>query len=298
MKVAVYWGCVIPTIQYGYEMSVRAVMPRLGIELVDLDNVSCCGTPVQSVNMFAALYLAARNLAIAEKTGLSDLLLPCNGCYLSLSEAKHFLSHDEKLKEEINSLLKEENLRYEGSIKIWHTINLLHDLIKEEKIREAVRHPLNCLKLAVHYGCHILRPSTLQTVDDPENPKKMDELIEWLGAETTAYPEKLDCCGYMLLLSHPDAAFTFAGLKLKAVQDLGADALVVSCPSCQMMFDMRQKSVGATIGAKLGIPVLYYSQLLGIAMGMETEKLGLHLNRSPIDELLRKVGLISTVASP
>jgi len=298
LKVAVYWGCVIPTIQYGYEMSVRAVMPRLGIELIDLDNVSCCGTPVQSVNMLAALYLAARNLATAEKTGLSDLLLPCNGCYLSLSEAKHFLSHDEKLKEEINSLLKEENLRYEGSIKIWHTINLLHDLIKEEKIREAVKNPLNCLKLAVHYGCHILRPSTLQTVDDPENPRKMDELIEWMGAKSMSYPEKLDCCGYMLLLSHPDAAFTFAGLKLKAVQDWGADALVVSCPSCQMMFDMRQKSAGATIGAKLGIPVLYCTQLLGIAMGIETEKLGLHLNRSALDEFLRKASLISTAASP
>ena len=273
-------------------------MPRLGIELVDLDNVSCCGTPVQSVNMFAALYLAARNLAIAEKTGLSDLLLPCNGCYLSLSEAKHFLSHDEKLKEKVNTLLKEENLRYEGSIKIWHTINLLHDLIKEEKIREAVRRPLNGLKLAVHYGCHILRPSTLQTVDDPENPRKMDELIEWLGAKSTSYPEKLDCCGYMLMLSHPEAAFTFTGLKMKVVQDWGADALVVSCPSCQMMFDMRQKSAAATIGAKLGIPVLYYTQLLGIAVGIETEKLGLHLNRSPVDELLRKAGLISAAASP
>lgn len=298
MKVAVYWGCVIPTIQYGYEMSVRAVMPRLGVELIDLDNVSCCGTPVQSVNMLAALYLAARNLAIAEKTGLSDLLLPCNGCYLSLSEAKHFLSHDEKLKEKINTLLEEENLQYAGSIKIWHTINLLHDLVKEEKIREAVKHPLNGLKLATHYGCHIIRPSTLQTVDDPENPRKMDELVEWLGAKSTAYPEKLDCCGYMLLLSHPDAAFTFSGLKMKAVQDWGADAFVVSCPSCQMMFDMRQKSAAATIGAKLSIPVLYYTQLLGIAMGMETEELGLHLNRSPIDELLRKAGLISAAASP
>ncbi len=297
MKVAVYWGCVIPTIQYGYEMSVRAVMQRLDVDLVDLDNVSCCGTPAQSVNMLAALYLAARNLALAETTGLNDLLLPCNGCYLSLSEAQHLLSHDEKLREEINTLLKEENLQYKGSIKIWHTINLLHDLVKEEKIKEAVRHPLKNLKLAAHYGCHILRPSTLQTVDNPEDPRKMDELINWLGAESISYPEKLDCCGYMLLLSHPDAAFTFSGLKIKAVQDLGADALVVSCPSCQTMFDMRQKSAGATTGAKLSLPVLYYTQLLGIAMGIETEKLGLHLNRSPIDDFLRKAGLISVTPS-
>jgi len=298
LKVAVYWGCVIPTVQYGYEMSVRAVMPHLDIELVELSDTSCCGTPVQSVNMFAALYLAARNLAIAEKTGLDDLLLPCNGCYLSLSEAKHFLSQDDKLKERINEALKEENLRYEGSIKIWHTVNLLHDLVGGERIRETVKHSLKSLKIAVHYGCHILRPSTLQPVDDSENPRKMDELVEWLGAKSVPYPEKLDCCGAMLLLSHPDAAFTFSGLKLKAVQDWGADALVVSCPSCQMMFDMRQKSAAATTGAKLNLPVLYYTQLLGLAMDIPTERLGLNLNRSPVDDLLQKAGLISTAASP
>lgn len=297
MKVAVYWGCLIPTIQYGYEISVRAVMPQLDLELVELNNVSCCGTPIQSVNMFASLYLAVRNLAIAEKTGLDNLFLPCNGCYLSLSEAKHFLSQDNKLKERINNILKEENLRYEGSIKIWHTINLLHDFVGEEKIREVVKRSLKGLKLAVHYGCHILRPSTLQPVDNSENPRKMDELVEWLGAKSIAYPEKLDCCGYMLLLSHPNAALTFTGLKLKAVQDWGADALAVSCPSCQMMFDMRQKSAGATTGIKLNLPVLYYTQLLGLAMNISTERLGLNLNRSPIDGLLQKVGLMSTASS-
>ncbi len=297
MKVSVYWGCIIPTIQYSYEMSVRALMPKLGVELIDLNNVSCCGTPISSVNMFAAVYLATRNLAIAEKTVSRDLLLPCNGCYLSLSKAKHFLSQDVELREKIRSLLEEENLRYEGSMKLWHIINLLHDLVGYERIREAVKHPLKGLKLAVHYGCHILRPSTLQPVDDSENPRKMEDLVEWLGAVSMQYPERLYCCGYMLLLSHPDAAFTFSGLKLKALQDRGADALVVSCPSCQMMFDMRQKSAGATTGAKLNLPVLYYTQLLGLAMGTSAERLGLNLNRSPIDNLLQKAGLMSTAAS-
>lgn len=297
MKVAVYWGCLIPTIQYGYEMSVKAVMPQLDLEPVELDNVSCCGTPIQSVNMFAALYLAVRNLAIAEETGLDNLFLPCNGCYLMLSEAIHFLSQDNELKERINKALREENLWYEGSIKIWHTVNLLHDLVGEKRIREVAKRSLKGLKVAVHYGCHILRPSTLQPVDDSENPRKMDELVEWLGAESIAYPEKLDCCGYMLLLSHPNAALTFTGLKLKAVQDWGADALVVACPSCQMMFDMRQKSAGATTGVKLNLPVLYYTQLLGLGMNISTERLGLNLNRSPIDGLLQKVGLMSTASS-
>lgn len=288
MKMAVYWGCVIPTMQYSYEMSIREIMPNLGVELVDLDNASCCGTPVQSVNMVAAVYLAARNIAIAEKMGFKDLLAVCNGCHLSLFEAAYFLSHDEKLREQVNALLKEEELQYSGIMKIWHTIDFLHDTIGEEAIKKAVKHPLNGLKLAVHYGCHILRPSSVGTVDDPENPQKLDRLIEWLGARSIPYSEKLDCCGAMLMLSHPDAAFTFTGLKLKAVQELGVDAFVDSCPSCQNMFDVRQKSAAATTGAKLNMPVIYYTQLLGLAMGIPQEKLGLNLNRSPIDEFLQK----------
>jgi len=288
LKVAVYWGCVIPTIQYAYEMSVREVMPHLGVELADLENASCCGTPVQSVNMYAAVYLAARNIAIAEKMGFNELLAVCNGCHLSLFEAAHLLTHDPKLMEEMNGLLKEEGLHYSGEMKIWHTIDFLHDKVGEAAIKKTVTHPLSGLKLAVHYGCHILRPSSVGTVDDPESPKKLDELIEWLGAESIQYSEKLDCCGAMLMLSHPDAAFTFTGLKLKAVQDLGADALVDSCPSCQNMFDVRQKSAAATTGAKLNLPIIYYTQLLGLAMEIPQEKLGLNLNRSPIDEFLQK----------
>lgn len=288
MKMTVYWGCVIPTMQYAYEMSVREIMPRLGVELVDLDNASCCGTPVQSINMQTALYLATRNIAIAEKMGYTDLLAVCNGCHLSLSEVTHFLTHDEKLREEINGLLKEEELLYSGKIKIWHTIDFLHDKIGEDAIKKAVIHSLTGFKFAVHYGCHILRPSTVGTVDDPENPQKLDRLIEWLGAKSVQYPEKLDCCGAMLMLSHPDAAFTFTGLKLKAIQDLGVDAVVDSCPSCQNMFDVRQKSAGATTGAKLNLPIVYYTQLLGLTMGIPQEKLGLNLNRSPIDEFLQR----------
>jgi heterodisulfide reductase subunit B len=288
MKVAVCWGCVIPTSQYAYEMSVREIMPHLGVELVDLDNASCCGTPVQSVNMVAAVYLAARNIAIAEKMGFSDLLVVCNGCHLSLFEAAHFLKEDEKLRKQVNALLKEEDLQYSGKVKIWHTIDFLHDKVGEDAVKKAVTNPLNGLKVAVHYGCHILRPSSVGTVDDPENPQKLDKLIEWLGVKSLPYPEKLDCCGAMLMLSHPDAAFTFTGLKLKAVQDTGAEALIDSCPSCQNMFDVRQKSAGATTGAKLNFPVIYYTQLLGLAMGISQEKLGLNLNRSPVDGFLQK----------
>jgi len=289
LKVAVYWGCTIPAVQYAYEMSVRDVLPRLGVELVDLEDFSCCGIPLKSVNTFASIYLAARNMAIAEKTGLDKSLVLCNGCHLSLSEAKHFLKTDEKLRQQVDSVLNDEGLKFSGSMRIWHIVDFLHDVIGKEAIKKTLKKTLNGLKFASHYGCHIIRPSALGRVDDPENPKKIDELIEWLGAKSVDYPEKLDCCGAMLLLSHPNAALTFGGLKMKAVQECRVDGLVDACPSCHMMFDMRQKSAGATVGAKLSIPVLYYTQLLGVAMGIENEKLGLDLNRSPIDELLQKI---------
>ncbi len=290
MRIPVYWGCVIPNVEYAYEISVKEILPRLEVELVDLENVSCCGLPVRSVNAYAFLYLSARNLALAEKTGLKDLLVACNGCHLALSEAMHFLNHDEKLREKVNSLLREEGLEYTGSIRIWHLIDLLHDKVKEETIQKALKKPLKNLKLASHHGCHTIRPSRIGRIDDPENPRKMDDLIELLGATSVDYPEKLDCCGALLLWSHRDAALTFSGLKTMAVQEHGFDGLVVSCPACHLMFDARQKVAGVTVGSKLNLPVVYYSQLLGIAMGIEEEKLGLHLSRSPVDKLLEKIG--------
>ena len=287
--MSAYWGCVIPNVEYAYEMSVREILPRLGVDLVDLENASCCGIPVRSVNAYAFLYLSARNLALAEKTDLKDLLVMCNGCHLTLSEAMHYLDHDEKLRKKVNSLLREEDLEYTGSIRIWHLIDLLHDKIKEENIQKALKKPLKDLKLASHHGCHIIRPSRLGRIDNPENPRKMDDLIELLGATSVDYPEKLDCCGALLLWSHRDAALTFTGLKIMALQEHGFDGLVVSCPACHLMFDARQKVAGVTVGSKLNLPVLYYSQLLGTAMGIEEEKLGLHLNRSPVDKLLEKI---------
>ncbi len=290
MKIPIYWGCLIPHTQYAYEMSIREVLPKLGIELIELENVSCCGLPMRSVNTYASIYLAMRNLAVAEGTGLKNLLLPCTGCHLSFSEAIHFWKQDEELRKKISLLLAEEGLEYSGTIRIWHLIDLLHDLVKKETILKSMKKKLDGLTLASHYGCHIIRPSTLGRIDDPENPRKLDNLIALLGAKSPDYPEKLDCCGALLLWSRKDGAFTFSGLKLKAVQDLGFDGLVVACPACQNMFDARQNVSAATVGAKLNLPVLYYSQLLGVALGINDEKIGLHLNRSPIDRLLEKIG--------
>ena len=280
MKVAVYWGCKIPTAQYAYEMSVRQVFPHFDIELVDLKGASCCGGPVRSINTSAAIYLSARNLALSSQTGFGDLLVPCNECHFMLSEAKHRIDNDEEVREKMEKLLGEEGLKYSSSIKIWHVVDLLHDLVKVDAIKAEVVKPLKGLKFAVHPGCQIIRPSEIGRVDHAEKPRKLDTLVEALGAETLDYSEKLDCCGAALLYSHEDAALSLAGSKLKAVQSYGVDGFVDTCPYCHIMYDARQKEAAATVGGKLSLSVFYYTQLLGIALGVEQEKLGLHLNQS------------------
>jgi len=289
VKTAVFWGCRILTSQYAYEMSVRKVLPKLGVKLADLSEALCCGDPVKSINDFAAIYLSARIMALANLKGLDSLLVPCNRCHFAISEAKKVVEGNEKIGQKIDGLLKEEGLEYNPSVRIWHVIDLLHDCVGLENIKKAVLKPLKVLKLASHVGCQIIRYSDLGRVDDAENPRKLDELVGALGADSVDYAEKLDCCGAHLMCSHSDSALSLSGAKLKALQNLAVDGLVVSCPDCGLMFDFKQKDAATTVGAKLNVPVVYYTQLLGLALKIEEEKLGLHLNQSPVAQLLSKV---------
>jgi heterodisulfide reductase subunit B len=289
VKIAVFWGCCIQAKQFAYEMSIRETLPKLDVELVDLEELCCCGDPVKSVNEFTADFLAARILALANQTGLEDLLVPCNRCHFTISEAKDTMKNKLKTAKKITDLLKEEGLRYNPNIRIWHTIDLLHDYIGLQKIEKTVKNPLKGLKVVTHVGCQIIRYSDLGRVDDAENPRKLDELLTALGAESVEYAQKLDCCGAALMRSHIDSALSLAGSKLKAVQSLSVDGMVVSCPDCQLMFDANQKQAGTTVGAKLNVPVVYFTQLLGLAMGIEEKKLGLQLNQSPVEEILAKI---------
>jgi heterodisulfide reductase subunit B len=291
VKVAVFWGCRILTEHYAYEMSLREIMPELGVELTDLKGASCCGDPIKSVNDTAVTYLSARTLALANETGLTDLLVPCNRCHLTLSEAKHRLQNDLQMRNKVQTLLDEEGLTYSDDVHVWHTIDLLHDKVKPEKIKQKIKTPLNGFKFATHPGCQILRPSEIGRVDSPEAPRKFDDLVQVLGAETIDYSEKLDCCGSALLPTHQDAALSLAGAKIKVLQDYGVDGLVVSCPECHLMYDSRQEVAASTVGGRLKLPVFYYTQLLGVTLGIEHAKLGLHLNQSPVEELLKKHNL-------
>lgn len=284
-KYGLYPGCLMPTEQYAYEISLRETLPLLDIELVDIEGFSCCGEPLKSVNKLMTLYLSARNLAIAEKHHHLDLFVPCPMCHLALTECKHVLTQNHELREKIDSMLASEHLKYDGKTKIVHTIDLLHDHIGIEDITKRIKKPFKEQKTAVHYGCHLIRPTEIGRPDHSENPQKIEAILKAIGLKPLPYPQKLDCCGAPLLVNLPESALTKTGQKLQAVQTQGFDLLVDVCPWCHKMFDSRQAKAGEIVATKLQVPVFYLTQLLGIALGADKEKLGLELNQSPIEKL-------------
>jgi heterodisulfide reductase subunit B len=288
MKFALYLGCTVESEQYAHEISTREVFPKLGIQLVDVDGFNCCGYPLKSVSLPAWSYLSARNLALAEKLGL-DVLPLCNGCNLSFREVGHYLEANPELKQKVRGFLSSEGLTFVGKAKSRHILDVLHNVVGVDKIKSVVSRPLRGLKLATHYGCHALRPGEMQILDDSEDPRYLEELIAPLGAKVEDYPERLDCCGQGLAITTGKTALTISGTKLKAIQDRGFDAVVTVCPFCMKMLDAKQNAIRVTTKTDISLPVVYYTQLLGLAMGISAEKLGLNLNLSPVGEILKKL---------
>jgi heterodisulfide reductase subunit B len=289
VSTALFLGCSVPVRSQNYEASVRKVAPALGIELEDEKGFGCCGYPVQSVSRFAALVMAARNLALAAGRG-ADLCVLCSACGGSLMEAAAELEDLEE-RERVNAQLEPEGLRYEGGARVRHVAEILAHEIGPERIRRAVKRPLEGLIVAVHYGCHYLRPrETHPAGEDPEAPTSLDELVRATGARSVDYAGKLDCCGGGILGIHEDTALAISRRKLDAAADAGAEAMVVICPFCSVMLEGNQKRIEKAAGREYKLPVLYYPQLLGLAMGFDVKELGFQLNRIKAKELLARVG--------
>lgn len=287
MKYALFPGCLVQTEQYGYYLSVKEVLPRLGVELLGMDGASCCGSPNYSVTSpIIWTYLAARNLALAERLG-HDVLTLCAHCHLSFCETQGKMEKDAFLKDVINQTMFTEGLEYKSECGIVHLIEVLYDEVGVERIAETVVKPLKKMRIAAHPGCLAFRPSDLKRPDYSKNPRKLDELTWALGVETSYYPERLDCCGSSTYLANNKVSLKIAGTKLKAVRDQGFDALVTTCPHCFKVLDSKQHEIQRLIGEEApSVPVVYYTQLLGLALDITPEKLGIHLNASPIENLL------------
>jgi heterodisulfide reductase subunit B len=274
-----------------YELSARMVATRLGLRLIDAEEFACCGFPIRSVDQEAALLLAARNLCVAEELGL-DICTICTGCASTLMEASKELSHDDGLREKVNEKLQKIGRTFKGNVKVKHFVRVLYEDVGAEEIKGRVKKSLEGLILASHYGCHYLRPSEVfDRFDDPEFPITLDELVAVLGAETMEYEDKTQCCGGVILDVDDKVAMAMSQKKLEHVKAAGADAMVLMCPLCGSMYDRNQRVIERRFDATYRLPVLFYPQVLGLALGMDPKGLGLNLNRVTTSYLLSKLNV-------
>lgn len=289
MKYALFLGCTIPVRGQNYEMAAREVSKKLGLELIDIDDFSCCGFPVKSSNLAASLVIAARNLAVAAEKKLPICTL-CSACTSVLTEANKKLSEDKKVREKVNKQLKKIGKEYKPGVEIKHFSRILYEDIGLDKIKKKITRSLDPLKLSVHYGCHYLRPKEIYDgFDDPENPSTVDKLVDITGAKTIDYNSKLECCGGAILGVEEDIALTMAKKKLDDVTAHDVDALVSICPFCSVMYEDNQRKIEAKFDVQYNLPVLYYPQVLGLSLGIDQKQLGFWLNKVNTQSLLEKL---------
>ncbi|MEW6266279.1 MAG: CoB--CoM heterodisulfide reductase iron-sulfur subunit B family protein [Thermodesulfobacteriota bacterium] len=289
MSWAFFPGCTIPVRNLNYEVSLRRTASRLGLDLADLPDFGCCGFPIKSLSVEDSLVIAGRNLALAQAAG-RDIVTGCSACAVSLAEAAHLLDHDARTAEAVNRRLAEIGLAYKGGIKVRHYARLLYEEVGPAAIQKAVTRPLTGHRFAPHYGCHYLKPGeALDWFDSSEEPRSLAALIEALGAEAVAYPGLKDCCGGGVLGVNEELAQKMALGKLKTLTELQVTGLVVVCPFCNVMFEGQQKTMAKRFGADLKVPLFFYPQLLGLALGFSPDEMGFKLNRIKDKNLLKSL---------
>jgi len=272
-RYLIFLGCAIPYRVAAYEISARAVLRKLGVEIVEMPQFNCCGLPMDPVDHEMMLIMASRNLGVAERNGL-DILTLCPGCSGTLRKANRILREDRELRGKINECLGEAGLEYRGRIEAKHLIQALVEDIGLEKIKDAVVDPLTMLRVAEHNGCHVLRPKEFSGFDDPEDPKKLRSLVEVTGAKCLDYIDETECCGAPSVGINDMVPLQLARDKLNHIKAAGAQALITICPFCHMMYDTNQMRIEKLFTEEYRIPILHYPQLLGLAMGLAPENLG------------------------
>jgi len=290
LKYALYTGCTARESTPELLSSTMAVANKLGIELVLLDEASCCGAShLQDFDDFLALVLNARNICYAEKLGL-DMITICNTCQLNAAMTKERLDSDEELKARVNEKLAEVGLEYKGTSKVRHFQYALIEDYGLENIAAKVEVPLSHFNIAPFYGCHNIRPSELHhEVNGGENPyvpTSLDNLIEALEGNSVDYESKNKCCGFHVDLQAPKTSNALSGTALTDAIDNNADFMVTPCPLCQLNMDLKQHSAGKQLGRNIELPVLHLPQMIALALGCTAQEIGLKYNVTKATELI------------
>ena len=288
MTYAFFLGCTIPARSRSYEMSARKVAEKLDFELRDMKEFMCCGYPMKASDQVSSELMGAYNLSLAEKAGL-DVCTLCSSCASYLTEVAYHLAEEGPKRDEINKRLSRLGLEYKGDAKVRHFVRVLYEEVEPKEIKKYFKRDLGDLKIAVHYGCHYLKPSEIyDNFDLVDYPKSIEKLVSMTGARVVSYAGEQNCCGGPLLPVDEKTALSLTREKLDAVSDVGADALCVVCPFCSVMYDSNQKTILSGFGTKFELPVLYLTQLLGLAMGFGKKELGLNMNVVKPTQLLKK----------
>jgi heterodisulfide reductase subunit B len=289
MDLLLFRGCTTPVRLPAYEAATIAVLEKLGINIFEMKDTNCCGAQyIESMDKMAFAAMSGRILALAEREE-KDILALCGACSGSLKTVKHLLDHDIRARDEVNSLLAEEGLKYTGKVRVRHLLQVLAEDIGYDAIERAIVKPYEGIKLAAHYGCHVTRPYEIVQVDDPENPTILDRLVEIAGATAVNYTGKTRCCGGPMLAMDEDVAATIGLDKIDNVIRAGADGIVTACVFCDIQ--LTQVQFGDKAGDRKRIPVLPIPQFLGPALGIDEEALGVDLNKIDPHEIISCCGV-------
>lgn len=293
MKLSYYPGCSLKSHAKNFEDSALCALKKLGIEVKELSRWNCCGTVFSMATDDLIHHLAPiRNLIRVKEADTDDNVITlCAMCYNTLKRANQRMQKDPESLEIINDLMYREDVKYEGDVKIYHLLELLRDEISFKELAGKVTKPLTGLKVANYYGCYLVRPKE-QGFDDAENPVIMDDLVTSLGGSSVDFPHKTECCGAYKTVDNPEIVAERARQILSSAVNQGADVVTVSCPLCAFNLDQRQKQALQIYPDFKNIPILYFSQLLAIALGCDQESLKLDLHYIDPKPILKEKGLI------
>lgn len=288
MKYIPFFGCMMATKYPWFEASVRLTLDKIGLELIDVDGFTCCPDPIyfQAHEKMDWYTVAARNISLAEDLG-HDIITTCSGCTATLSEANHALKEDDELKDKINKRLKKIGREFKGTVNVRHAVTVMRDDFGFDRVAESVNRPLEGLKVAVHYGCHLLKPSSIMRVDDPDHPTILENFIKSFGATPVHHAKTLLCCGRACITDNISNNMVMD--ILEAIKNEGADCMGMICPTCFDEFDVGQVLLGRKFKKTLNIPVVYAFQLLGLAQGFKPEDVGLHMHKIKFDRIIEMV---------
>lgn len=289
LRFALYPGCAAKGATPELYQSTMAIVGRLGLEVIELAAASCCGAGVVTeAEPDVALALNARTFAQAEGLGL-DIMTICGTCQGVMGAANRRLKTEPGLLARINRLLEPEGITYRGTVQVKHLLWIVVREIGIRRLSELVKAPLRELRIAPFYGCYMLRPSWDLGFDDPENPTSLEQVIRALGGESVAYTGRTKCCGFPVMLEKEAIAVAMAGANMKEAKEQGAECMVTPCPLCHMSLDIYQERAGQAVKTSLDLPILHLPQLLGLAMGIASQDLGLSRHLVPVDSIVRRI---------